>query len=91
MRDTCVFRIFLLDTVYHQEKLKSWTGDFVTRMRFYVGAQNLFTFTNYSGYDPEVGRTQSFQKGDFTLATGQDGGASPLPRIVQLGWSVTFN
>ncbi len=73
------------------DKLKSWTGDLVSRMRFYVGAQNLFTFTNYSGYDPEVGRTQSFQKGDFTLATGQDGGASPLPRIVQLGWSVTFN
>lgn len=73
------------------EKLKSWTNNFVSRMRFYVGAQNLATFTNYSGYDPEVGRTQSFQKGDFTLATGQDGGASPLPRIIQLGWTVNFN
>ncbi|SIT06106.1 TonB-linked outer membrane protein, SusC/RagA family [Zobellia uliginosa] len=73
------------------EKLKGWTGDFVSRMRFYVGVQNLATFTKYSGFDPEVGRTQSFQKGDFTLASGQDGGASPLPRIVQLGWSVTFN
>lgn len=73
------------------EKLKSWTNSFITRMRFYIGAQNLATFTNYSGYDPEVGRTQSFQKGDFTLASGQDGGQSPLPRIVQLGWSVNFN
>lgn len=73
------------------EKLKSWTNDFVTRMRFYIGGQNLVTFTKYSGYDPEVGRTQSFQKGDFTLATGQDGGASPLPRIIQLGWTVNFN
>lgn len=73
------------------EKLKSWTNDFVTRMRFYIGAQNLATFTKYSGYDPEVGRTQSFQKGDFTLATGQDGGASPLPRIIQLGWTINFN
>ena len=72
------------------EKLTEWTNGFVTRMRFYIGAQNLATFTGYSGYDPEVGRTQSFQKGDFTLATGQDGGASPLPRIVQLGWSVNF-
>lgn len=75
----------------NQEKLKNWTGDFVSNMRVYVGAQNLATFTKYSGYDPEVGRTQSFQKGDFTLATGQDGGASPLPRIIQLGLSVTFN
>ncbi len=74
-----------------QEKLRSWSDDFISSMRFYIGAQNLATFTNYSGYDPEVGRTQSFQKGDFTLATGQDGGASPLPRIIQLGWTVNFN
>ena len=73
------------------DKLRTWSNDFVSNMRFYIGAQNLATFTKYSGYDPEVGRTQSFQKGDFTLATGQDGGASPLPRIIQLGWSVTFN
>ncbi len=73
------------------DKLKSWSKDFISNMRFYIGAQNLATFTKYSGYDPEVGRTQSFQKGDFTLATGQDGGASPLPRIIQVGWSVTFN
>ena len=71
--------------------LRTWTNEFVSRMRFYIGVQNLATFTKYSGYDPEVGRTQSFQKGDFTLASGVDGGASPLPRIIQLGWSVTFN
>ncbi len=74
-----------------EEQLKTWTGNFVSRMRFYLGVQNLATFTKYSGFDPEVTRAQSFQKGDFTLASGQDGGPSPLPRIVQLGWSVTFN
>ena len=73
-----------------QEKLLSWTGDFVSNMRFYVSVQNLATFTGYSGYDPEVGRAQSFQKGNFPLATGQDGGSAPLPRIIQLGWSVSF-
>lgn len=73
------------------DQLRTWTNDFISRMRFYIGVQNLATFTKYSGYDPEVGRTQSFQKGDFTLASGVDGGASPLPRIIQLGWSVTFN
>lgn len=72
------------------EKLASWNKNFISGMRFYLGVQNLATFTKYSGYDPEVGRTQSFQKGDFTLATGQDGGASPLPRIVQLGWTLNF-
>jgi hypothetical protein len=73
------------------ELLNSWTNNMVSNFRIYLGAQNLATFTNYSGYDPEVGRTQSYQKGEFTLATGQDGGASPLPRIIQLGLSVTFN
>jgi TonB-linked SusC/RagA family outer membrane protein len=73
------------------ELLNSWTNNMVSNLRIYLGAQNLATFTKYSGYDPEVGRTQSFQKGEFTLATGQDGGASPLPRIIQLGLSVTFN
>ncbi|SNY94859.1 SusC/RagA family TonB-linked outer membrane protein [Flagellimonas pacifica] len=74
-----------------KENLKNWTNDFVSSFRIYLGAQNLATFTKYSGYDPEVGRAQSFQKGDFTLATGQDAGASPLPRIVQLGLSITLN
>ncbi len=74
-----------------KQKLASWTNDFVSNMRFYLAVQNLATFTKYSGFDPEVTRAQSFQKGDFTLATGQDGGVSPLPRIFQLGWTVTFN
>ncbi|WP_289644235.1 SusC/RagA family TonB-linked outer membrane protein [Maribacter aestuarii] len=74
-----------------QDKLQSWTGDFVSNMRFYLSVQNLATFTGYSGFDPEVGRAQSFQKGNNPLATGQDDGQAPLPRIVQLGWSVSFN
>ena len=73
-----------------EEKLQSWTGGFISNMRFYLTAQNLATFTNYSGFDPEVGRAQSFQKGNNPLATGQDDGQAPLPRIIQLGWSVSF-
>ncbi len=74
-----------------KERLTSWTNDFVASMRFYIGVQNLATFTKYSGYDPEVGRNQSFQKGSTNVSTGVDGGASPLPRIVMLGWTVNFN
>ncbi|QCX01452.1 TonB-dependent receptor [Aggregatimonas sangjinii] len=74
-----------------QEKLQSWTGDFVSNMRFFISAQNLATFTGYTGFDPEVGRAQSFQKGNNPLATGQDDGQAPLPRILQFGWSVSFN
>ncbi len=65
---------------------KGWVSD----MRIYVAAQNLFTITDYLGFDPEVTRNQSFQKGEFPLASGTDGGVSPQPRIFQVGWSVTF-
>jgi len=65
---------------------KGWVSD----MRIYIAAQNLFTITDYLGFDPEVTRNQSFQKGEFPLASGTDGGVSPMPRIWQIGWSVTF-
>nr|WKN39684.1 TonB-dependent receptor [Tunicatimonas sp. TK19036] len=70
--------------------LESLTEGFVSNVRVYVGAQNLATFTKYLGFDPEVTRGFSFQKGEFPLATGQDSGGSPQPRIFQLGAQVTF-
>ena len=70
--------------------LESLTDGFVSRVRVYLGAQNLFTFTDYLGFDPEVTRGASFQKGEFPLATGQDSGGSPQPRIFQLGAQVSF-
>ncbi len=72
-------------------RLQSVTHDIIASSRFYVSVQNLATFTKYLGYDPEVTRTQSFQKGEFPLANGIDGGGSPQPAIVQLGWQITFN
>jgi hypothetical protein len=72
------------------DKIKGWSRGFVERFRVYVAAQNLYTFTNYSGYDPEVTRGFSFQKGDLSLANGQDSGNSPQPRFLQFGWQVVF-
>jgi len=72
------------------ETLKNLSKGFVVKMRAYVGVQNLYTFTKYLGYDPEVTRGFSFQKGDFPLANGQDSGSSPQPRIFQFGWQITF-
>ena len=37
------------------QDLKSWTKGMVKNFRVYVSAQNMLTFTDYSGYDPEVG------------------------------------
>jgi len=70
--------------------LMDWTKGLISKFRIYVAAQNLYTFTDYKGFDPEVTRGQSFQKGETPLSNGQDGGSSPQPRIIQFGWQVTF-
>lgn len=44
----------------------------VNRLRVYVGAQNPLTFTNYSGFDPEVGNdglnTRGIDKGNYPIS-----------------------
>ena len=61
------------------EKLK------MSRLRIYGSAQNLYTFTNYSGYDPEIG---SFNQSP--LLTGIDNGRYPSPRTFSIGINVEF-
>jgi TonB-linked SusC/RagA family outer membrane protein len=52
------------------------------RVRVYVNIQNLFTFTNYSGYDPEIGGS--------VLLNGYDNGRYPSPRIYTFGLNIGF-
>jgi TonB-linked SusC/RagA family outer membrane protein len=70
--------------------LSGVTKNIISGSRIYIGINNLATFTKYKGYDPEVTRGFSFQKGEFALANGQDSGGSPQPTVVQVGWSITF-
>ncbi|PRD46130.1 SusC/RagA family TonB-linked outer membrane protein [Sphingobacterium haloxyli] len=53
--------------------------------RFYVSAVNPFTWTDYSGYNPEV----SNRYGNAVLA-GEDFGNYPASRTFSLGVNVTF-
>ncbi|MDR0348334.1 MAG: TonB-dependent receptor [Tannerella sp.] len=53
------------------------------RLRVYVSGQNLFTITNYSGIDPEVGQSVS-------LSRGVDYGIYPQSRIITGGVNITF-
>ena len=57
-----------------------WIGD----LKLYVAVNNLYTFTDYSGMDPEV------RYGDPNWASGIDLGLYPLPRTFMLGLSVNF-
>ncbi len=52
-------------------------------VRFYVSAQNLFTFTGYSGFDPEVGSTNP-------LRAGIDDGVYPMPRTITFGLNLAL-
>lgn len=56
----------------------------ISTARIYTSAQNLFTFTNYSGYDPEVSVRNS------ALTPGFDFSAYPRARTITFGLSATF-
>lgn len=59
----------------------------MTNARIYVSAQNLFTITKYTGYDPEVG---SAQTGIRALTSGVDYGRYPRARMFTVGFSAQF-
>ncbi|HSD08136.1 TonB-dependent receptor [Flavobacterium sp.] len=54
-------------------------------VKFYVSAQNLVTWTNYSGFDPEIS-----SYGQSNLLPGIDYGAYPTSRTFISGVNVTF-
>jgi hypothetical protein len=56
-----------------------------TSLRVYVSAQNLFTFTNYSGLDPEVN-----YRGDDNSVIGTDFFTYPQAQTVTLGVNLKF-
>lgn len=54
-------------------------------LRIYIGAQNMFTLTNYSGYDPDIG---SFNQNP--LINGVENGRYPISKSFTMGLSATF-
>ena len=55
------------------------------QLRLYVSGQNLFTFTKYDGFDPEVG----YGGGD-SWSAGIDIGSYPSPKAYTFGLNVKF-
>ena len=56
---------------------------FISNCRIYVSAQNLFTITGYSGFDPEIDSSSP-------LNAGIDDGTYPIPRTLLFGLNVSF-
>ncbi|NGM63043.1 TonB-dependent receptor [Sphingobacterium sp. SGG-5] len=64
---------------------KQWLENIkITRMDISFVAQNLFTWTTYSGMDPEVSARHS------TLTPGFDFSAYPRARTIAFTWKTTF-
>ncbi len=68
--------------------LESWSKGAVSSVRLYATAQNLLTFTKYSGFDPEKGAN-----GEPSVANTQrgiDGGTFPQARVILVGLQLGF-
>jgi TonB-linked SusC/RagA family outer membrane protein len=57
----------------------------ISKLRVYVQATNLLTFTKYDGLDPEVSSQSNNQN-----TAGYDWATVPQPRTIQIGANVTF-
>lgn len=56
----------------------------IERARIYVSAENLFTSTKYSGFNPDLGN------GGNPLSRGNDWGGFPIQRAILAGITVSF-
>ncbi|MDO6596542.1 TonB-dependent receptor [Oceanihabitans sp. 2_MG-2023] len=55
----------------------------ISKLRLYAQVKNVYTFTKYSGYDPEI-------SSGSVSDTGVDRGTYPIPRIWSVGLNVNF-
>lgn len=56
----------------------------VQKLRIYVSAENLLTFTKYDGFDPEAATTDEYWR------IGVDRGIYPQARTISLGANISF-
>lgn len=65
---------------------KNWVSKIkLQNVKLYCNLQNVYTWTEYKGYDPEVGSLYG-----NTLLNGVDYGRYPSPRIMTFGLNVAF-
>ena len=84
MEDADYFKIKTVTLGYDFKNI--WKTCPFQQLRFYVQAQNLYTFTGYTGLDPEVGSTG----GGYNWESGIDLGLYPPARTFLVGASIKF-
>jgi len=84
MEDADYFKIKAVTLGYDFKQL--WKACPFQQLRLYVQAQNLYTFTGYTGLDPEVGNAG----GADSWASGIDLGLYPPSRTFLVGANIKF-
>lgn len=87
MEDADYFKIKTVTLGYDFKKL--WKSCPLQQLRLYVQAQNLITFTGYTGLDPEVGSSGQAANVD-PWASGIDLGLYPPSRTYLVGATIKF-
>lgn len=84
LEDASYLRIQNLSLAYNFPR--EWLSRIhVSSLKLYVNAQNVYTFTKYSGYDPEIGAYNQ-QAGMQNI----DRGRYPSPRVYTFGVNLAF-
>ena len=82
------FRINNLTVGYDLKIL--FKSNYISQLRVYFTAQNLYTFTKYTGMDPEIGYSPDQADGSTGFSSGIDLGFYPSPRTYMIGVNVKF-
>jgi len=85
IEDGSFLRIQNISIGYKFPKKLLGKGNVFSSVRLYVSAQNLYTFTKYSGYDPEIGAINN-RVGLMNI----DNGHFPNPRTFTAGANIEF-
>jgi TonB-dependent starch-binding outer membrane protein SusC len=88
LHDGSYLRVSNITIGYDLSRSIGWKN--LSKLRFYIAVENPFTFTKYSGMDPEVGYSSSDASGAYSFGQGVDLGFYPRPRVYMAGVNVIF-
>ena len=88
MQNADYFRIQNITLGYDFARI--WKNQLFQKFRLYVQAQNLYTFTGYTGVDPECTSDGGKSQDNQNFIRGVDVGLYPSARTFILGASITF-
>jgi len=74
-----------LSNVKLNYKIPGRLFNLLENVNIYLSAQNVFTITDYSGFDPDINTV-----GDSSVNFGTDSNGYPNPRTYTVGFNITF-